>query len=156
MTKIVEEFRMRLRSALLMSGMTSAELSKKTGISEATLSQYKSGYSKPKDERLALLADALGVDPAWLKGFDVPMRRNDIALYDTLLITAKENGLTKAAELLESLGRNDKEGEELLNRLWSVAKPLNDDGLRRLIAYAEDIQDKYRKGEKDAQEEEEV
>ena len=55
------------------SGLTQKELSEKTGISESTLSQYKGGYSKPKDKRLALLANALEVAPAWLMGLNVPM-----------------------------------------------------------------------------------
>lgn len=66
------KFRRRFETALQQSGMTAAELSKKTGISEATISQYRSGYSKPKKERGEILAAALHVDPAWLMGYDTP------------------------------------------------------------------------------------
>ena len=78
MIKIEESFKDRFNRALLMSDMTAADLSRKTGISESTLSQYKSGYAKPKDERLVKIANALGVDPAWLMGLDVPMRPSDV------------------------------------------------------------------------------
>lgn len=132
MTKIVEDFKTRYRIALVMTGMKAVDISKKTGISESTLSQYLKGYSKPKDERLALLADVLGVDPLWLKGFDVPMNRNAISMSDALHITAQECGMA----------------EELL----SVSKDMNEEGLKRLIAYAEDIKDKYRKDKADAEE----
>lgn len=78
MIKIEESFKDRFNRALLMCNMTAADLSRKTGISESTLSQYKSGYAKPKDERLVKIANALGVDPAWLMGLDVPMRPSDV------------------------------------------------------------------------------
>ena len=73
MVEIKEEFRIRLEKALAYKNMKPAELAKATDISEATISQYRSGYSKPKDQRLVSIANALGVDPAWLMGLDVPM-----------------------------------------------------------------------------------
>lgn len=133
MTKIVEDFKTRYRTALVMTGMKAVEISRKTGIPETTLSQYLSGYSKPKDKRLGILADALGVDPSWLMGFDVPMNSKDIS--DNLLqnhIDIHLNG--RIAELM------------------NVASDMNDAGLRRLLQYAEDIQDKYKKGEDNAEE----
>ena len=73
MVEIKEEFKKRLEKALTQNNMKPVELSRATGISEATISQYRSGYSKPKDKRLVLIANALHVDPAWLMGVDVPM-----------------------------------------------------------------------------------
>lgn len=133
MTKIVEDFKTRYRKALVLTGIKAVEISRKTGIPETTLSQYLSGYSKPKDKRLGVLADVLGVDPSWLMGFDVPMNSKDIS--DNLLqnhIDIHLNG--RIAELM------------------NVASDMNDAGLRRLLQYAEDIQDKYKKGEDDAEE----
>ena len=68
-----ESFQRRLEKALATSGMKPIELSEKTGISQATISQYRSGYSKPKQPRLITIANALGVSPVWLMGLDVPM-----------------------------------------------------------------------------------
>ena len=73
MIEIKEEFKYRLEKALAEKDIKPAELAKATGISEATISQYRSGYSKPKYNRLALIANTLGVNPAWLMGIDVPM-----------------------------------------------------------------------------------
>ena len=72
MTKIVEDFRIRLEKALTEKNMKPIELAEKTGISQSTISQYRSGYSKPKDKRLVKIAEALQVNPAWLMGLDVP------------------------------------------------------------------------------------
>lgn len=77
MIEIVEEFRTRLNKALSIREMKPVDLAKKCGISESTISQYRSGYAKPKDQRLALIANALGVQPAWLMGMDVPMTERD-------------------------------------------------------------------------------
>lgn len=51
MTKIIEDFRIRLEKALTEKNMKPIELAEKTGISQSTISQYRSGYSKPKDKR---------------------------------------------------------------------------------------------------------
>lgn len=71
------EFKDRLSEAISKREMTAAELSRRTGISEATISQYKSGYAKPKEKKLSLLANALNVSPTWLMGLDVPMELDD-------------------------------------------------------------------------------
>ena len=73
MAKPIDSFRNRLEQALSYADMKPADLARKTGISEATISQYRSGYSKPKNDRVAIIAEALGVKPEWLIGFDVPM-----------------------------------------------------------------------------------
>lgn len=73
MIDVKEDFKDRLKKAMDRSGMKAIDLVKRTGISEATISQYRSGYSKPKKDRLELLADVLDVNPAWLMGLDVAM-----------------------------------------------------------------------------------
>ena len=73
MVEIKEAFRIRLDKALALRDMKPVDLANRTGISESTISQYRSGYSKPKRDRLVLLANALGVSPSWLMGLEVPM-----------------------------------------------------------------------------------
>ena len=41
------------------------------------ISQYVSGKVKPKQDKLSILAIALGVSEAWLMGYDVPMTDNN-------------------------------------------------------------------------------
>lgn len=60
------EFRLRLQKALSASGMNAAELSEKTGISEANISNYLNGKYVAKQDKCFLLAKALDVDPGWL------------------------------------------------------------------------------------------
>lgn len=71
----MELFKDRLKQAMKFRNFRAIDLCNKTGISQATMSQYLSGYSRPKKERLILLAGALDVDPSWLLGIDT--KRND-------------------------------------------------------------------------------
>lgn len=63
-------FRVRFEQALSTSGIKPSDLAKMTGVSQATLSQYRSGYSTPRKHRLLALAQALGVSAAWLAGLE--------------------------------------------------------------------------------------
>lgn len=73
MNNIIEECSVRLKRAMAIREMTASDLVRKTGISKGSISQYMSGYVKPKQDRIYLLANALEVDPVWLIGYDVPM-----------------------------------------------------------------------------------
>ncbi len=52
----------RYERLLRDSGKTSYQVSKDTGIAQSTLSEWKSGRSKPKADKLKILADYFGVD----------------------------------------------------------------------------------------------
>lgn len=43
-------------------------------LEKNNLSQYLSGATNPKQDKVLVLAEALGVDVAWLMGLDVPMQ----------------------------------------------------------------------------------
>lgn len=42
-------------------------------LEKSDLSQYVSGKVQPSQKKVSILAKALGVSPAWLLGYDVPM-----------------------------------------------------------------------------------
>lgn len=73
MSRPVTELKERLREALKIRNMKPIELSEKTGIPKAAISQYMSGYTKPKSDRIYSIAKALDVSEAWLMGYNVPM-----------------------------------------------------------------------------------
>lgn len=66
-------FAERLPQALDLRGLSAADLSRATGVSEGTISCYKKGKYQAKQNRVYDFARALRVDPAWLMGYDVPM-----------------------------------------------------------------------------------
>lgn len=85
------ELKDRLREALADNGMKPIELSEKTGIPKSMVSYYLSGKSQPKSDRLYILARTLGVDEAWLMGFDVQkVRRPEQKKNDALVDVVKQ------------------------------------------------------------------
>lgn len=71
------KFKDRLEQAMIFREVKPVDLSRATGISESTISQYRSGYAEPKKYKLGLISDALGVDPAWLMGFNTSPDEDD-------------------------------------------------------------------------------
>lgn len=67
------DFAERLTLALDLRGLSAADLSRATGVSEGTISCYKKGKYQAKQNRVYDFAKALRVDPSWLMGYDVPM-----------------------------------------------------------------------------------
>lgn len=60
----------RLKEALNTRGMTARELSTRSGVSEASISQYINGTHKPGNISCGKIAEVLDCDPVWLMGFD--------------------------------------------------------------------------------------
>lgn len=52
-------------------------------LNKNDLSQYVSGKSSPKQDKLTILGLALGVSEAWLMGYDVSMERSVTPTADT-------------------------------------------------------------------------
>ncbi len=75
MAQPIELLKNRLKQALSLKNMKPIELSEKTGIPKSAISQYTSGYAKPKQDRIYLICKALNVSEAWLMGYDVPMEK---------------------------------------------------------------------------------
>lgn len=71
------ELRDRLSEALARKGWKAVDLIERTGIPKGAISYYLAGKSKPKTDRLYVIAQALDVSEAWLLGYDVPMARTD-------------------------------------------------------------------------------
>ncbi len=90
MQKPIDEFKNRFNKILSLKDVKPVELAEKTGLSKSTISHYMSGYTKPKSDRLYMLAKTLNVNEAWLMGYDVPMERDtyedqNIITFDAIL-----------------------------------------------------------------------
>jgi len=60
----------RLLKTLKTKRISQAELAKATGISPSSISEWIKGKYMPKQDKIALIAKALNVSPAWLIGYD--------------------------------------------------------------------------------------
>ena len=74
----MDEIKDRLALALKIKEKSAKDLSDLTNIPKSSISQYMSGYAKPKPDRIHSIAKALHINEAWLLGYDVPMDKSDI------------------------------------------------------------------------------
>lgn len=70
-----ETFANRLNAALTIRGLKPAELSKISGISKSSISEYLKGKFKPRQDGVYILSKSLNVSEPWLMGYDVSMGR---------------------------------------------------------------------------------
>ena len=97
----------RIEQALEFRRMTAAELSRKTGIDEASLSSYRSGKYAPRQNRIYLISQALGVTPSWLMGFDNDPKEADAAITE-LFDRLPENQQSQVLDYIRFLLNNQK------------------------------------------------
>lgn len=64
-------FRERLKQTRESKGLSVEKLGELTGTSGASISRWETGIHEPKSNAISLMAEALGVNPAWLMGADV-------------------------------------------------------------------------------------
>lgn len=65
----------RLQLALSNANMKPQELADKSGVSKASISQYINGSHAPSNISSGKIGKILNVEPMWLMGFDVEMRK---------------------------------------------------------------------------------
>lgn len=70
-----EEIAKRFRMAMENAGITSAELSRRSGVNKASISHYQNGSHCPHNDNAYKIAQVLDVNPVWLMGFNVPMKK---------------------------------------------------------------------------------
>lgn len=159
MCNVTEEFKTRFHKALSLRGMKPSELSEKTGISKSTISHYMSGYTKPKSDKLFVLAKALDVDEAWLMGLNVPMER-EIIIIDApdpnneinVIISKSENGEQLTADEQEKISNHLKSAfPQLLKTLKEFGyslfeaqlkesfQQLNDENKAKVVSYSKNL-----------------
>lgn len=78
MNKPITELKNRLKIALEIRNISQQELADMTKIPKASISQYLSGYTKPKQDRIYSISKALHINEAWLLGYDVSMDSADL------------------------------------------------------------------------------
>lgn len=106
------------------NNVKAADLSKRTGLSKAQISQYVNGVYEAKQTALYKLAVALNVSEAWLMGHDVPMGR--------LLVSKNQEQTTMFEQIQLYFGSEAVEMMQLFVQL-------NDQGKQRAIESVSDL-----------------
>lgn len=100
----------RLNELIEYLGITQTDIAKKTGIPKSAISMYVSGQRSPRQDRISDIAEAYGVNEAWLMGYDVEMKKE----------LSYEEGF-KDAEFLEKFSLlNQRDKEIVLNLIDSM------------------------------------
>lgn len=74
-----ETFPQRLSDLMSEFGENTYSISKKLGMSAATIRRYMNGHMLPKLQTVYSLANIFHVNPLWLMGYDVPQSEIDTA-----------------------------------------------------------------------------
>lgn len=82
-----EDFPSRLRQIMNDRNISQAELSKITGITASSISDWLNRKYDAKQDKIDKIASSLNISPAWLLGYDVPMDKNIIDKSDPSTIT---------------------------------------------------------------------
>ena len=68
----------RLKESMAKRNLSQADLSKLTGIRTSSISDYLSGKYSPKQDKIAIIAKALSVNPGWLMGYDLKEKTHNV------------------------------------------------------------------------------
>ena len=72
----------RIKQMMQIRDITQADLARITGIRASSISDYLSGKYQPKQDKIALIADALSVNPGWLMGYDEPKKPISSSIFE--------------------------------------------------------------------------
>lgn len=116
----------RLQQLMSMRNLSQAEILRKAKpycekygikLGKSALSQYVSGENEPGQEKLTILGLALGVNEAWLMGYDVYMGRRTTP--------ASDNGGDGRVELINELAMQltPEEQDHIISQIeWLLSR----------------------------------
>lgn len=89
----------RLQELMSVLGINQTDLASRTGLNRSVINMYVHGNREPRQDKVSQIADAYGIDPAWLMGYDVPMHRK---------VSIEEKYSTKTAEIIIKFQSNNE------------------------------------------------
>ena len=111
----------RLEQLKRLRGLTNTDLARICKIDKSNITRYCKGNYKAKQDVVYRMAEKLGIEEAWLMGYDVPME--------------KDPGADKKEPTVLSAGEPNKDSIELFNMI----SMLSDDQRRMIIAQVQGI-----------------
>jgi transcriptional regulator with XRE-family HTH domain len=91
----------RLKTAMQQANVTSAQLSKQTGIGRSSISQWLSSKYVAKHDKVTTLAQALAVNPDWLLGAEPVVESTT----DSPVTSLIDDELTTLWQQLDAVGQ---------------------------------------------------
>lgn len=75
----VSNTRLRLAEMMAYFNINQSDIVERTGVPKSSLSLWVNGKRTPGQKQLAMLSEPFNINPAWLMGYDVPMRTDEIS-----------------------------------------------------------------------------
>lgn len=128
----MSDFAKRLNHLMAEKNITQNKLSKMTGITQSSISDWANGKYKPRQDKVYQLSKALKVSPAYLLGYtdnenifdDISSADNELLnLYDKLNSDGQEKVLNYTQDLVDS------------GKYSTETKPT----VKEMIAYLQDL-----------------
>lgn len=107
----------RLQELLDYYGISAAELSKSVGIAKSSISMWLSGQRTMRQDKIGIIAERYNIDPAWLMGYDVPMRRKDIPKEESPEIIVSDSKDRFSIHFRDGKTMSDKDKELLKEQI---------------------------------------
>lgn len=124
------QFINRLKSIMSERKITQSELSKRTGIRQSSISDWLNGRYEPKQDKIYLIAQALGVSPSWLLGYDETTSNQTKGYYVD----------PEAAEFAEYLRTRPE-----ARLLFSASRGISKEDMEKAVEYIELLKLKHNK-----------
>ena len=110
-------FNERLNQIMAEKGVRAVDLAKAIGVSEGTISQYRSGYTEPKRDRLAAIAEYFHVSPTYLMGLSADQEMILDKRGKDSDFVADEQTLNRLMAYAEGFSRLTKNNQKVVNDL---------------------------------------
>lgn len=75
----VSNTRSRLAEMMAYFNINQSDIVERTGVPKSSLSLWVNGKRTPGQKQLAMLSEPFNINPAWLMGYDVPMKADEIS-----------------------------------------------------------------------------
>lgn len=124
-----DQFIERLNSILQKRNLSQADLSKMTGIRSSSISDWLKGKYEPKQDKIAIIADALNVSPVWLIGYDEPSTNQPKGYYVD----------SETAEYAEMLRTRPE-----MRMLFSASRGISKEDMEKAVEYIELLKLKHK------------
>lgn len=103
----------RLIELMNTLNITQQDIADRTGIHKSAISMYIHGKRVPRQDMVDLIATAFDLDPAWVMGYDVPMKQDASIRYssESAYLVAKirnDSRLTEALKVYFTLPEKEK------------------------------------------------
>ena len=120
----ISSTRERLLEYMSEYDLTQADLARITGLNKSVISLYVRGEREPMQNNIATMSMRMDVDPAWLMGLDVAMKKNDIPYKYDLEVASMLNRVKNEPNLrnfvLQFLSLSDKDQSTVANLVNSL------------------------------------